>query len=416
MKTLLKHIFIEHWHRKIISLILAVIVWFVIAQSLTITKIVSNLRVRIVNVPKGKTIEGMGSEGYLDRKISLTITGNRGLLEDLNANNVEIIIDAAGKPNEWIAIVDKQNLASLNADIPLSKINKVAPKEIYIREVKSITEKIPVIITEPIGKPPKGYQFLDIWPYQLYITVKGPEELVKKHKNRGLKLTFNLSDISQSELDSLQTTSAGGHSDVVSFFVPNHWKQIFIPSLSDEALQIDDPDAKYLRIDFVRSEAYPIDNPIPMSLFFPLQQLNTLNPQKIQIKQNPIVDKKNGLYFLSPPFYIRNVSQLFLEIVRDMLSVNIIVENSEKNTLDWNVQVINSKSLENKYVKTLLSDTSQDKTQDLQPQMREEYYRNRFKNFISRLQLYRTPTQKLDLSITLEGNSIVIEPETIDEK
>ncbi|GAB4190506.1 MAG: hypothetical protein Tsb0015_11760 [Simkaniaceae bacterium] len=417
MKTAFKYIFLNNWPRKLISIILAVIIWFVVDQTLTVTKTIGNIGVRIVNVPKGKTVEGIGSDGLLNRKITLTITGNRTLLEDLTSNDLEVVIDASGRSNEWVATIDKNNLVPLNPDVKLSGISKITHKNFIIRLTKLVSEKVPVIITEPIGESPKGYQFLDIWPYQLYITIKGPEEAVKKQKIRGLKLTFNLNDISKAELDDLQTTSAGGHADVVSFFVPNHWKQIYIPSLSDTPLQIDDPDAKYLRIDFIRSEALPIENYIPISLFYPLQQLNSLNPQKIQIKPSPAIEKRNGLYLLSPPFYVRGVSQLFLEIVRDMLAVNIIVAGSEKAPLEWNVQVINSKLLENRYVKTLLSDVSQDKIQDLQPQVREEYYRNRFRNFVSRLQLYRSPNQKLDLNITLEGNAIQItEPAANEEK
>jgi len=39
----------------------------------------------------------------------------------------------------------------------------------------------------------------DIWPYQLYITVKGAEEIIKDLKAKGSQLTFNFNDISKNQ-------------------------------------------------------------------------------------------------------------------------------------------------------------------------------------------------------------------------
>jgi hypothetical protein len=52
MKSLLIKLFVHNWPRKLISLILAVIIWFVVSQSMATTKTISNIGVRITNIPE----------------------------------------------------------------------------------------------------------------------------------------------------------------------------------------------------------------------------------------------------------------------------------------------------------------------------------------------------------------------------
>lgn len=232
MRSLLHRLFIENWIRKVISLLLAVIIMFVVSQSLTITKTIPSIPVKIINIPTGKTVEGIQSSGYLNKRVTLTITGNKRTLEDLNSNDLEVVFDATNRSGEWIETITKKNLSSTNPEISISRsISKVSPKNFLVKLTKLVSEKIPIIVTQPIGEPPKGYQFLDVWPYQLYITLQGPEDALKKLKTRGIKLTFNLSNITKGQLDDLKLSPTQSKSDVVSFSVPNHWKQILIPSI-----------------------------------------------------------------------------------------------------------------------------------------------------------------------------------------
>ena len=84
--------------------------------------------------------------------------------------------------------------------------------------------------------------------------------------------------------------------------------------------------------------------------------------------------------------------------------------------LDWNIQVINYQDLENKYVRTLLSDLSQKRLQFGTPlQMYEEHLRNRFRTYMNRLQLYRSPKKKLDLAVSIDNNIIQISEDASHE-
>lgn len=412
MKSLLIRLFVQNWPRKLISLVLSIIIWFVVSQSMATTKTISNIGVRIINIPEGKTVEGLQSNGLLQKRVTLTLSGNKNLLDELSPNDIEVVIDASNQGKEWIATITKKNLVSLSPEINLSsRISKISHKNFIIKLANLVTERVPVIITQPIGQAPKGYEFLDIWPYQLHLVISGPEELVKEVKNRGIKLTFNLNDISESQLDDLQSSASSKQTDVVSFYVPKHWKNVSIPMLTTSSIAIDDPDAKFLRIDFVRSELLPISHPIPLNLFFPIHTHNILSPQKLSIMPNEFIEIKNGLKLISQPLYAKGVSELFLEIVSDMIDLVVIAEpKADTNRLDWSVQFINSTILEDRFVSTLMSDVSDESLHNLQPKIREEYLRNRFRSYMHRFKLYQSNYKLLNLNIQLAGTKITISP------
>lgn len=413
MKTLLSKIFIEHWTRKLISVVLSIIIWLVVNHTLTSTRNISNVAVRIIQLPPGKTVEGMQPSGRLAKKLTLTIVGNKSLIDELTPSDLEVVIDASEKPEEWIVNITKKNLVSLNPEIDISSgISRVYHPSFIIRMTKLVTDQIPIVITQPIGEPPRGYQFLDVWPYHLTLTVKGPEEVIKRLKLKEQKITFNLNDISKSKLDEL-ALKAEDTSEVISYFVPEQWKQINIPILSDSPIEIDDPEAKGLRIDFMRCNLLPINAPIQFSLFFPPENLKQLNPENVSIEQNALVQLTNGTPLISSPLYANGVDNLFLEIVRNRIEIVIIVDpKSERKLLDWSVQFAGTHQLENNYVAKLMPDISDRDLSLLQPTLREEYLRNRFRSYMNRFQLFRSSDNKFDMRMTLQGNKIHIEEES----
>ncbi|MES2122881.1 MAG: hypothetical protein V4492_08925, partial [Chlamydiota bacterium] len=169
-------IFVEHWPRKLVSVVLAIVTWMVVNHTLTSTRNISNVPVRIINLPQGKTVEGMQPNGRLAKKLTLTLVGNKSVIDEVTYSDLEVVIDAADKSDEWIVTVSKKNLVSLNPEIDVGKgISRVYHPNFIIRMTKLVTDQIPIVITQPIGEAPRGYQFLDVWPYQLNLTVNGPE-------------------------------------------------------------------------------------------------------------------------------------------------------------------------------------------------------------------------------------------------
>ncbi len=411
MKTLLRNIFFSNWQRKAVALLLGMIVWLVVNHSLTTTKTINNIAIRVINLPIGKTIEGMQSNGKLNKKITLTLVGNSKTLEDLHSNDLEIVIDAMEKPEQWTNVISKKNLVSLNPEIDLNNsISRIYPPNFTLRMTNLVTEEIPVSITRPIGEAPRGYQFLDVWPYQLTVKVSGPEEVIKRLKLKEQKLTFNLSDISKAQLDALSSHQNAGQSGVVSFSVPDQWKQIQIPLLSDTPIEIHDTPDQALRIDFVRYTLSPLDSSLTVAMFYPPQFSSSLNPLSLKLRPTHLVHENNGIFTIKTPLYAKGTDRLFLQIVKDWIQIVIVAAPKSSNqSLEWSLQFIDSPQLENEYVSSLMSDVSDENIRSMRPSLREEYLRNRFRSYMNRFELFRSEDVRFEIDALINGEFVDIE-------
>lgn len=407
MRSLLRYLFVENWLRKLISLILAIIIWLVVDQSLTTIKTVSPVGVRVINIPQGKTINGLQSSGLLNKRITLTITGKKSQLEDLSPNDLEVVLDASNMANEWVATIDKKQLVSLSPDLSIHQhISRVNPKNLIVKLVPLAEEKISVYVTPPIGEPPKGFQFLDVWPYHLTVPVKGPTEVIKRLKSRGIKLTFNLSEIKPSDIDRI---SSNTQHDVISFFVPDEWKTIHIPQLSEKAIQISDPDAQLLRIDLIRSDKIPLDFEIPVNLYVPPDHSSRFNPSHLQIANTEMIKTLRGIKVLQQRFYAKGVSKVFVQTIKDMLTLSInLTPKGEESKIDWSLQFINPMLLENRYISTLMQDPLEADLQDMSSTHREEYLRNRFRNYMSRFKLFDENDSPVIFQVDMRGKEVLL--------
>ena len=397
--------FFQNWPRKLLSLIVAIMIWVSLNHSMTTTKIFHNIQVRVTNLPVGMTVEGLQANGFLNKRIMLTLTGNEEVLNELTARDLEVVIDAHDTPDQWVSTVTRKNLLCLNQSIDLSKaINHIAPQELIFKKCSLVTERIPVFIAPPVGEAPRGYQFLDVFPYQLTTTLTGPEDAIRKLKEKGLSLTFHLSDIVREDLDMLWSKKGG---DDVSFPVPQSWKKISLPSFSDTPIEINDPQAGSLRIDFLRQELIPLGAAIPVTVFFPMKYSSTLNPETYHLATNDLIVKKNGVKTIALPLYAYGVDRLFAETVKDNLEIVILAApKSEQEKLSWTAQLTFPRELENRYLARVLAETGG--KDDLSPRLFENYLRNRFRNYMTRFRLYTERGRKLSLNIELQANTISV--------
>jgi len=412
MKSLLTRFFTDHWQRKLASLILAIFLWLVVHHSMTSSHTFQNIPVSIINLPDGMTVEGMQDDARLNQRISLNIRGSRYALEDLQNGDLLILIDAKGKKGEWTEKISTRNLYCPNSSLDISQnISYISNYDFFVKLCPLISKKIPVLVAQPIGEAPKGYQYLDVWPYQLFLTVKGPEKVVQRMKSRGLKLTLNLNDIQKEDLDTITAETAG--KDAVNFFVPDSWKQIYIPNISSQPVQIDDPRAKNLRIDFAKRKLYALNKPIPITIFFPSRHSDTLNPETYSIQPNVFITKINGLKMITEPLFVHGVSRQFLEIVKDMIEIVVIASPDwKKGKLTWNIQVNNRHELEDLYVTKIMTQTHASEEIDLMsPHIREDYLRNRFRSYMNKLRLYTPDEQKLNLQLSVDNQQLSITPQ-----
>lgn len=403
----LRNIVLENWDRKLVSLFLAIVIWLTVNHSLTTTKTLDNVSIRLINIPAGMTVEGLQPNGMLNEKIALSLQGNKTDLAEITSNDIEVVLDATDKSGHWLAPITRKNLFSLNPDIDLSKtLKRVVIQRFEINFTKLMTEKLSIAVAKPVGEAPRDYQLLDIWPNHLNIMVSGPEDVIKQLKTKTLNLTFNLNDISRDDLESQEDES-----DEVSFYIPDSWKTIDIPALSDRPFEIDDPQASELRIDFVRSDLHRIEKPIPVTLFFPPQHSLTINPESYALALNGLIHQFHGLHMLQKSLYAKGVSRLFLELVQDMIEISIVVvPKNERSNLDWCVRFINPRVLEDKFVAILMSAQADFEADDQSMlKRREEYLRNRFRNYMNHFQLYKSEKEKFDLNIELQDKQIVVQ-------
>ena len=399
MKNLLTKFFVDNWPRKVLSLILAIIVWFVVNQSLTKSKMLNNVGVRIVNLPEGVTIEGMNNNGLLGRRVDLNITANRLLLSKIQSGDLEVLIDGREHDVEWIEKINKKNIVPTDPTANITGIKRITPVSIALKPKKLIREKIPVVITEPKGDSPKGYQFVDVWPYRAYITLRGPEDIISRYKSRGVKLTFNLSDINHSQLDELKVSEYNGQHDVVSFEIPQNWKQIYLPDVSASPIEIDSKKNQDLHVDFIRTELLPITTPLQINLYYPLRAGRPIKNRNIQLETTNLIKEINGVRVLQGEFYTKGVSELFLQTVKNNLAISVTIGPNLHSNYDWCIQFINPRELENKYVSLVMEDNLQSQRNNTNPKLREEYLRNRFRSYMNRFQLYRADASKFELDI-----------------
>jgi YbbR domain-containing protein len=396
--------FLKNWERKSISLFLAILIWFVVNKSLTTLKTFDNVSVRLTNIPTGMTVKGLQSNGILCKKISMSLQGNQKELSKLTSNDFEVVLNAMDKTDKWQASISHKNLISLNPDIDLTKtIKRITTPKIPIRFARLITQQVLVTVTKPIGQAPHGYQYLDIWPYSLRLTVSGPEDTIQKLKTTGLSITFNLNNISLADLESQENES-----DEVSFLVPNAWKQLSIPEISESPIEIDDPQAKYLSINFVKNNLYPLSCPIPVSLFFPPNRLSTINPTTHSLAASKPVELFNGLFMIKQPLYAKGTGRLFIDLIQNMLEISIVVApKPEKPLLDLSLQLQDAKNLEDRFVSISLSEEEHIRG-TIHSKIREEYLRNRFRTYINRLQLYKTTKEKFNLQAEIQEDKIFV--------
>lgn len=405
MKQYLIQLFLQNWPRKCVAFISALVIWFLVNQSINITRTFPDVAIRVINLPQDKTVVGLLPNGLLNKRTSVTITGTKSVIADLRATDIEVVIDAEGKKESWMAKIDRRSLVNLSSEWDLMKsITDVSGSDVFMKMSRLVVEEIPVTIKTPIGDPPKGYQFLNVWPKQLIQRVSGPEEQVMALKKEGLEITYNLNKIKESDLLAALTTA---QTDEFSYFIPPSLKQIAI-QFRDNALEpLNDPRAKNLRLDFLKQEFISLGEKLQLSVFFPPKYSRTLNPEIYSLAPNTYVERKDGLYFLNFPLYVRDVSRLFLEVVRENIELTVIaMPKSVQKKLSWTLELINEKALEDKFV-TLSMEQGQGKYEETNTS--EELLRVRFRDYQHKLTLYLENQRPLTIEAELTGTTITLQ-------
>ncbi len=400
--------FKDKWQQKLSALFIAIFIWFGVSHSIIATKTIPNIPIRITNVPAGKAIPGMLPNGFYSKRTTLTLTGNKSVIENLEPGELEVTLDASQKPDEWVVQISKKNLISLNPDIDLSsKVTTISQPDLVINMSRLVTEEIPITVETPTGGPPKGYHFLDIWPRKLVQKVSGPEEEIKELMKEGLELEFDLSSITKEELDNLSAHSTGGQDDELTFLVPHSWKYLEIPYVPQTVQMLNDPQAEYLRIDFLKESLIPLEQNLPIMVFYPLDTSSRVNPISTPLKSDHLVSEKDSIPYLNVPLYVSGASRRFIDVVRPYLSIAINARPPRGlDRLFWNVQAVNPKALEDRYVVLMMSEEDNRSPAQRVEKQREKILRTRFREYLQNIRLYIGKERKLNLQCNIKNDSI----------
>jgi hypothetical protein len=413
MKVSLKNIFTDKWQQKCIAILASIIIWVAVNNSITISVSIHNVPVRIVNIPYGKTIEGLQPSGLLDKGISLTLTGSKTELEEIEPNDFEVVIDAAGQEEEWIVYIAKKNLKSLNPDIDIrNEIRSITHEQFILKLTKLVTKKIPVTIPPPSGEPPQGYLFIDVWPQKFFHYISGPERAVNDLQKKGLDLTFNLNDITAEDLEKYKTSS---NDDEILYFIPKDRKMLRIPFLSEEPVPLNDATAYNLHIVFLRKEFLPLERKLPITMFYPFKYSRALNPTTLSLKGGGSIELEHNRLVLSTPLYVRNVSRQFLDLIKDNLQIVITARPQPiGEPLTWCLQVLNAQDLEKQYIDHFLPKDTEG--QDLNIEMLTKRLKERFREYMHNLLLFTPDGQELHLGIEVKSGYVTITQKTFEEE
>lgn len=402
MKELLHRIFLVNWPRKCVALLSAFVIWFLVNQSVTITKTFSNIPVQVLNLPPQKTVIGLSPKGILNKKISVTLTGSKRSLEELESSEISVMINAEGKEEGFITKIDKKNL-SFTDDRIKDNITDVSSNDLFIKVTNLVTDEIPVTIHSPIGEPPFGFQFLDVSPRKLMQKVSGPQEEIEELKKKGLEVTFNFDKITPEELEAIKSMYSSSKSDEVSFFIPISWKKVAIPFQDYIEEPLNDPRAQYLRIDFLKQELLPLNARVPVTLFYPVQYSSQINPNTYHLQLNPLLEEKNGLILLDIPLYVQGVSRHFLDIVKNNITLTAVLTPKDvQPTLNWSILFVDEKNLEEKFVSSLSKEKGES------TKYNEEVLKHRFRLYLTAFKLYTEQEVPLRLTFFLGQNEVLI--------
>lgn len=408
MENLIKDYFLYQWQRKLLAVLVALVIWVIVNHNITATKTIASVPVRVINLPTDQTIYGILPNGFLAKRVTLTLTGTRGVIEELEPGDLEVVVDVSNRPTEGVFQITKKNLVSLNPDINLAKhITAVSHPEFILKVSPVLTEEIPITIHPPIGEAPKGYEFLDVWPLTLTQSVSGPQDQVLNLKNQGLELTFDLDQITKEELDALP--SSGTYDDEVNFKVPDQWKKVTIPLPINAYVALNDPDAKFMHLTFLRQQFIPIKNELPINIFYPLKNSEKINPNVYALAPNDFVQFRHYIPVLTVPLFATNVSKLFVEICKDNMEIEIVAApKTEREKWEWSVGFVGSANLEDTFVAFLLSNNKHTGNSQSKALERERYYRQRFRNYMQQFRLYLPSQHKLEIDSGLNDHQIQV--------
>lgn len=165
----MKKFFTTNIWLKLISLMMAVALWFFVIMSGR-SEVTMNVPVKFINVPdKSEVVD-------YPKSISVTIEGQEQLLKYLKPDDVKAVIDISdAKSGRSFYTVSKKNI---NLPKPFL-VTGIDPETFSLTIERQLTKVVPV---KPhiVGAPEKGYKISAIKVAPGAVTLEGPESAISK--------------------------------------------------------------------------------------------------------------------------------------------------------------------------------------------------------------------------------------------
>jgi YbbR domain-containing protein len=161
----LKHWFTHNWFLKLISLILAAMLWMLVATE-TSSEIGMDVPLEYRNIPTQLEITGDTTS-----MVQVRLRGSSNVIRDISAKDVSTTIDLSKmRPGEKIVPLSPQNVqAPFGAEVI-----RVNPSSVRFSLERSLTKTIPVVPTI-LGQPLDGFELGTVMVSPSKVEVEGPE-------------------------------------------------------------------------------------------------------------------------------------------------------------------------------------------------------------------------------------------------
>src|SRR5438094_6480819 len=164
----LKHWLTYNWHLKLISLVLATMLWMMVATEAS-SELAMEVPLEYRNVPARLEITGDTTNS-----VQVRLRGSPNVVRDISAKNVSTTIDLSNmRPGEKILPLSPQNVqAPFGAEVI-----RVNPSSVRFNLERTLTKTVPVVPTI-LGQPTDGFELGPVMVNPGKVEVEGPESRV----------------------------------------------------------------------------------------------------------------------------------------------------------------------------------------------------------------------------------------------
>jgi len=315
MKKKLKILFTKithNWHVKLISLLLAFILW-VYVEGLEEKERFVSLPLEVRNVPTGFMVSG-----DVPDYVNVVFKGKESSFTGINWNQLKAYIDLQNNSRGHIKGVTKVDEHLLPHGV---SVKEITPRVIEIQIEKVLSKKVEVVPVI-VGKLPYGYNYSDIDIQPQKVTIQGPASVVESI-NSVTTEEINISRLTENTITEVNVSLP----DKKISFLGSEKVKVKIDVVEEFVVKkIDGVEVKVIGLDD-KYKASILENTVTALLKIPKRMDQNQIKEKIEIYVELSDIEKPGIYE-RPILFSSQIEGISL-IMLEPLSARITVETVE---------------------------------------------------------------------------------------